>query len=285
MQGMDRSESASTRPIRASILHAADCWSLPGGCGPSQRAGSRTAFFRLRGTGDGSEFLAALRDCAIDNTMTPDQKRRREELAAMGKKAVDADPDLREEKKTLDKNWRESPVVFGEPFQLRTDWFLDEWSGGKRLKTWAGQQAIVDIVRDLRDLMPPPDSQPETWLQAASTAECTPLNFDSNLGGAGADVDVGFSFDPLKSSGLRVAMRPAVELLAFVGLQRFRPAPTPDAWEYGLWAEPYGRELAALVSCCAVPPLGSQRVRFQLLYRTDYLKSFLPGRVTHRTRT
>ena len=81
-------------------------------------------------------------------------------------------------------------------------------AGGKIFKTWAGQQSIMDIVSDLRGLLPPSELPPESWLQRTAVTECMPLNFDSDLGGAGADVDVGFSFDPLKSSGLLVAIRP-----------------------------------------------------------------------------
>jgi len=233
--------------------------------------------FFLRSAAGGPDLLKALSKCSINNTMTQVQKKRREELGAMGQKAIKANPDLTEEKKTLDSLWRELPVVFGEPFGLQIDWFLDERSGGNSFKTWAGQQSIVDIVSDLRQLMPPSNSDSATWLETTSSA-CVPLNFDSNLGGAGADVDIGFSFDPLKISGFRIAMRPAIELLAFVGLQRFRPAEFSRTWEYGIWNRPAGVELGALTACGGVSRLASKRYRFQLLYRTKYLKSFLPGR-------
>jgi CRISPR-associated protein Csb3 len=105
-----------------------------------------------------------------------------------------------------------------------------------------------------------------------------PLNFDSDLGGAGADVDIGFSFDPLKSIGLRVGIRPAIELLAFVGMQRFRPAELGKVWEYGVWEAASCAELGAMACCGAVPRLARRKFRFRLLYRTKYLKSFLPGR-------
>jgi CRISPR-associated protein Csb3 len=232
--------------------------------------------FNLRGGGNAAEFVEALRKCEISNTMTEEQKRRREELGRMGQKAMKADPDLESEKKDLDGRWRESPVVFGAPFGLQVDWFLDDRSGGKRFKTWAGQQSIIDIVTDLRGLIPEPKGP--DWFRPGELSESVPLNFDSNLGGAGTDVDVGFSFDPLKPIGLRVGMRPTIELLAFVGLQRFRPTMLDVGFEYGVWEAPACAELCALAACGAVPRLVEQRYRFQLLYRTKYLKSFLPGR-------
>jgi len=91
-------------------------------------------------------------------------------------------------------------------------------------------------------------------------------------------VDVGFSLDPLKPLGLRVGMRPTIELLAFVGLQRFRPAVFDVVYEYGIWEAPACAELCALASCGAVQRMAGRRYRFELLYRTKYLKSFLPGR-------
>lgn len=234
--------------------------------------------FRLRGATTAEDLMTAIRECEIANIMTEEQLARRESLRQMGKKALKANPALDEEKKALDGIWRESPVLFGQPFSLRVDWYLDGRSGGARFKTWAGQQSIIDIVTGLRAVIPPPETEAGRWLEAISTSDCMPLNFDSNLGGAGADVDIGFSFDPLKPIGLRVSMRPAIELLAFVGLQRFRPAVLDDEWEYGVWSQPISAELGALASCGAVRRAADRHFRFQMLYRTKYLKSFLPAR-------
>jgi CRISPR-associated protein Csb3 len=156
------------------------------------------------------------------------------------------------------------------------DWFLDGRSGGKNFKTWAGQQSIIDIATDLRSLVPEPGGS--YWFRSAPPSDFVPLNFDSNLGATGADVDIGFSFDPLKAAGLRIGMRTAVELLALVGLQRFRPAELDGAWEYGVWQMPAHVELATLACCGAVRRMAGRRFQFRLLYRTKYLKSFLPGR-------
>ncbi len=53
-----------------------------------------------------------------------------------------------------------------------------------------------------------------------------PFNFDSDLGGQGSALDVGFSFDPLAGSEatrIEGTCRPALELMCFIGFQRFRP--------------------------------------------------------------
>ncbi len=151
-------------------------------------------FFKVRGGGDAPELLDALRGCEIANTMKKEQKRRREELGGMGQKAVKANPALEDEKKALDGLWRESAVVLGEPFGLQVDWFLDDRSGGKRFKTWAGQQSIIDIVTDLRSLVPEPTGT--DWFRPGAPSDSVALNFDSNLArrsrsGCGCRVQLG----------------------------------------------------------------------------------------------
>jgi len=230
--------------------------------------------FHVRAAGGGEELWKALRDCEIANTMTGAQKRRRQELGEMGQRAWKADPALEEEKKALDALWRKAPVRLGEPFGFRVDWFLDDRSGGAALKTWAGKQAAVDTVETLRALLPE-----AATLDAPALTDRVPFYFDSNVGGVGDDIDVGFSFDPLKdSAGLRVAMQPAIELLAFVGLQRFRPVRMDKVWEYSVWQAASSAELAALICCGVVQRRAERRFRFGLVARTDYTKSFLPGR-------
>lgn len=246
---------------------------------PGTEAWFADGHFMLRGLHCAAELFNALHECEIANTMTSEQSRRRTELGEMGQKALKADPALEAEKKALDSLWRESPVLFGDPFGLRVDWFLDTRGGGKSFKTWAGQQSIIDIVTDLRPLMPQAEPTSKRWLTSAVSNGCVPLNFDSNLGGAGADLDIGFSFDPLKKLGLRIGMRPVIEFLAFVGLQRFRPARLEDTWEYGVWARPMGAELAALACCGVERRLILRRFRFRLVARTRHgLKGFLAGR-------
>src|SRR5690606_12751432 len=109
-----------------------------------------------------------------------------------------------------------------------------------------------------------------------------PFNFDSDLGSQGAPIDIGFSFDPLAGNNLsRIEQmaRPALELLAFIGLQRFRPCvyPRENRFSYGAWSIPLPIEIAMVVACQAVSIQPSRQFEFRLLYRTQYLKSFLPA--------
>ncbi|MBI4516191.1 MAG: type I-U CRISPR-associated protein Cas8c [Deltaproteobacteria bacterium] len=217
--------------------------------------------------------------CSLTNTMTETQLKRRDELASMPKKSREKDSALEAEKKALDTLWREAPILLHEPFHIRLDWFIDERAGGDAFKTWAGQQSVVEIARGMKAPLLAEDWStiaPEHWLEKSTNSDCLPFNFDSDLGGMGSDRDVGFSFDPL---GIQVRTRPLVELLAFIGLQRFRPARvvTENRYRFSLWSDPLVPEVAAPAACCLLKSPGSRTFEFRLLYRTKYLKSFLPA--------
>ena len=109
-----------------------------------------------------------------------------------------------------------------------------------------------------------------------------PFNFDSDLGGQGSALDIGFSFDPLAGSEttrIEGNCKPALELLCFIGLQRFRPRELKgqNRFVYTAWHEPFSPDVAAAVACQAIQPSPAPSYEFRLLYRTKYLKSFLPA--------
>lgn len=237
---------------------------------------------RARDSCGQANLMDEMARCPLANTMTDTQLARRTELAEMPKERREADPDLVAEKKLLDVLWREAPILLGSPFHLRIDWFLDQSSGGKSFKTWAGQQSVIDIATDLRAAVGSATAIPGGGLLAGTSNACVPFNFDSDLGGAGSDIDIGFSFDPLKSTGLTVTTRPLVEFAAFVGLQRFRPSEVDGVHAYSTWSEPLVPEIAAVVACGAAECLMASTFQFRLLYRTKYLKSFLPARRIQR---
>lgn len=228
--------------------------------------------------GPATELLAAIVDVQINNSMRKKEVERRNELSSMSGKVRTAKK-LDDEKKSLDKLWRESAVLIGAPFGIRIDWFLDTFSGGNAFKTWAGQQSVIDIARAMQQSVASLDltsCSSGEWLTQKSEGGGVPFNFDSMLGGQGSDRDVGFSRDPLQIS---TAIRPLVELLAFVGLQRFRPNTTQarNHYRYVAWGRPLPVQLAAVVCSGGVTLSNSRDFEFQLLYRTKYLKSFLPA--------
>jgi CRISPR-associated protein Csx14 len=68
--------------------------------------------------------------------------------------------------------------------------------------------------------------------------------FGFDPGAAWNALDVGFSPN---EQNIKVASSPAVELLAAVGLQRFRPRLSPDraTFTYATWGQPLGPAVAA----------------------------------------
>lgn len=228
------------------------------------------------------QLLEALADCRMTNTMSDTQHARFKEITAMSVKERKAIPGLEDEGKELDRLLRESHIVLGSPFDITLDWFSDGFAGGSRFKTWAGRQSVLDIATSMKDVLKGTDWRNEDCM-TFSARECgLPFNFDSDLGAQGGAIDVGFSFDPLAGSALtriESMARPALELLAFIGLQRFRPEEIKrkNRFLYTAWNRPLAIEVASPAVCGALPIVGASRYEFRLLYRTKYLKSFLPA--------
>lgn len=232
-----------------------------------------------------TQLLDELARSTVTNAMTAREWEELSELSAMSASARAKAPGLDERKKSLEKLRREGAILLHKPFNLRIDWFHDTRTGGSRFKTWAGQQSVFDIASSMKKAIEAPawrSTPPEEWFSRASVGCGLPFNFDSDLGGQGSALDIGFSFDPLAGSAatrIESSARPFLELLAFIGLQRFRPRQVTgeNRFLYCLWNRPLPPEVAAPAACEALPQPGAPIFEFRLLYRTKYLKSFLPA--------
>lgn len=227
------------------------------------------------------DVIKRLQDIAIENTMTPAQTARLDELSSMAKKEREWTQGAEEEKKSLESLRRESPIVLGGGISLLIDWFTDEFSGGARFKTWAGQQSVLDIARAMHEGLRDAQVCDELTLWNGARGIGIPFLFDSNLGGQGSALDIGFSFDPLaasEASRITGMSRPGLELLAFIGLQRFRALEIArNRFVYAAWSAPLPVSVAASAACHVLGPFSVPAYEFRLLYRTKYLKSFLPA--------
>lgn len=164
---------------------------------------------------------------------------------------------------------------------MRIDWFCDEFAGGRRFKTWAGQQSVVDIAQAMHGAIKS-NVEAEAALWTSARGIGLPFNFDSDLGGQGSALDIGFSFDPLagnETTRIEGTCKPALELLAFIGLQRFRPREIAgqNRFVYVAWPMPLAPSVASCAVSQALPVTDASTYEFRLLYRTKYLKSFLPA--------
>ena len=237
-------------------------------------------------TGIKSMNFNSLMDSVIQsrvlNTMTPEKAARLEVLASMTKKARERLPGLEDEKKTLEALRREEPIVLDGKACLRIDWFCDNSAGGSRFKTWAGQQSVLDITQAMHGGLASILHLSESMLWSNAHGIGLPFNFDSDLGGQGSALDIGFSFDPLAGSEvtrIEGTCKPALEFLCFVGLQRFRPREVKgeNRFVYAAWNPPLAPGVAAAAVCQAIKLSAAKCYEFRLLYRTKYLKSFLPA--------
>ncbi len=227
-------------------------------------------------------LLQSIASSTVGNTMSVAAANRLEQLAAMLKRERNLPPALSEEKKELESLRREEPILLSSPICLRIDWFRDDDAGGSRFKTWAGQQSVLDITSAMKDGIISAGVHSESTFWNSARGIGLPFNFDSDLGSQGSALDVGFSFDPLASSEatrIEGACRPMLELLSFVGLQRFRPRELleQNRFAYLAWHTPLPASVAAAVACGAVSSGKESCYEFRLLYRTKYLKSFLPA--------
>lgn len=114
---------------------------------------------------------------------------------------------------------------------------------------WSGQQTSLRIWTNLRAALQQQISTNPELLTEALLQYRVPLSgrFGFDPGAAWNSLDVGFSPN---EQGIEVASSPAVELLAAVGLQRFRPvvAAQFDSVAYSTWTQPLAPAVAA-VAC------------------------------------
>ncbi|GIW75948.1 MAG: type I-U CRISPR-associated protein Cas8c [Phycisphaerae bacterium] len=224
-------------------------------------------------------ILQTISESEITNTLTPEQIARREEFSKLESKDLTAAQ--KSEKGHLDKLHRELPIVLKGQVSFCIDWFRDKYSGGSRLKTWAGQQSILTITQAMHKgiRVAGINSGNELWKSVYDIG--LPFYFDSDLGGQGSGIDIGFVFDALasnKAGQIKVSCKPALEMLCFIGLQRFRPFNLQELnrFVYVAWNIPLSPSIASAAVNRSVPMTGAV-FEFSLLYRTDYLKSFLPA--------
>jgi CRISPR-associated protein Csb3 len=222
-------------------------------------------------------LLAQLASCEIASTMSDEQISRLKRLLNQKKTTLAAE-DLAD-KERLSNLWERERIRILEPFNVTIDWWSDDRGGGSSFKTWAGKQLVRDLVRGMQAAIRRGEwssLSPSEWLQHPTNDGSLPLYFDADIGGQSSSIDVGFSMDALD---MRSRTRPLLELAAFVGLQRFRPLPSVSgqSYLYFLWTEPLVPILAAIACCGQLPQREARAFEFQLLYRTKYLKSFLPG--------
>jgi CRISPR-associated protein Csb3 len=177
-----------------------------------------------------------------------------------------------------------APLKLHGDFSLRLDWWHDDRAGGSKFKTWAGQQKVVNIARAMHATLGDESLDERTLFNfpavlfdaedPGKTVE--PFYFDARRAAQASSVDIGFSPD---AQGLSMPVYAAVEFLCLVGLQRFRPRDNGDrTFSFYTWSArtPLFPAVAQAVASSGLLA-GAREYRFRLLFRTKYLKGFLPA--------
>jgi CRISPR-associated protein Csb3 len=136
---------------------------------------------------------------------------------------------------------------------------------------WSGQQTPMRIWLPLRDalarLLPRLDG--ERARQLFKQREFLTGRFGFDPGPAWNALDVGFSPN---EQGITVESSPVVELLAAVGVQRFRPqmVESRDWFMYSTWGVPLPPSIAAAAAAGAVPCKPGAPYRGRVVSRGQY---------------
>jgi len=185
-----------------------------------------------------------------------------------------------------------SPLFLGKPFYLLLDWWKKvegpnktriDLGGGDQLKPWAGKQFAPLIFRamrnacadvDLSKLLDDPKAVYDLKGGKAKKKTISPFYFDARR--ERTSLDIGFSPD---EQDMSVEAYPAVESLALVGLQRFRPKVHENSrfrsFLYTAWAEPLPPAVAMVAVSGMMPVHSCGTFRFTKPSRGgEYLTMF-----------
>lgn len=168
-----------------------------------------------------------------------------------------------------------SPLTLNQPIDMRLNWWLlpDE-KGTNKLKTWAGNQKSLKMFCKwqvpLRNILSKGESDLDR-LYHATCYEQGPYGFDSHTGWNA--LSIGFSFNE-HNQYRKLPTRPAVEMLAAVGLQRFSPPITQrnDAAyvSFASWNVPLCPMVASLATVGILPCITSEKLEARIVKRGSY---------------
>lgn len=236
--------------------------------------------FSVACNGATRELLTRLLDAPLSSTLTDEELKRLGTLLSAEKgRLTDAD---RQEKESLRNRWKNERLFLAGPFGLWLDWWRDEQGERTDLKTWAAKQFVLEILRPLlcalRSIV---THEPfEGILQRTANVKGLPFYFDSEAYSQNTPRDIGFGLYTLREViGTRETTRPALEVFAFLGMQRFRPeALAPEGiFRFNVWSVPLPCNIAAAAACRRLSFPKDRVYQFRLLDRTKYMKAFLPA--------
>jgi CRISPR-associated protein Csb3 len=237
--------------------------------------------FFVRGGGTLSELLAALVNAEINSSLTTQELKRLGSLLSAKKATLS--PSEAEEKLRLSALWKCERLHLSAPFDLWLDWWADEQTGGKAMKTWAAKQLVLDIARPMLRVI-----KEQRWSENATPdvltrtarVEGVPFYFDSHNNCQSTPRDTGFGLYTLRNDiDTQGSTRPLLELAAFLGMQRFRPGIIAEKRLlcFSLWPIPLPVAAAGVATTGLLCLPGERRYTFRMLFRSEYMKAILPA--------
>jgi CRISPR-associated protein Csb3 len=170
--------------------------------------------------------------------------------------------------------WPVRLSVAGEAFVL--DWWLDAFrEKPSNLKCWAGQVTTQKLFSELLGLI-----EPESGADRLMTAEkMSKSKFGVDPRSAWKALDFGFSPDV---QGKDAATYPAVEMLAAIGLQGFRPKAEQRKGVFHLWTMPLPLVVARMGAVAAWDGLPRFDYEFSISKRGQSYKYFALAKFIER---
>jgi CRISPR-associated protein Csb3 len=232
--------------------------------------------FHVTCEGSLDDLISRFAQAEISSSLSPTQLKRLGTLLSVSEDKLTL-TDL-EEKSRLKEMWKFERLHLSAPFDVWIDWWRNERGERTDLKTWAAKQMVVEMAQNMLSVIRVAEwsksPNPDALFQSVQ-GDSLPFNFDSDLSGQGSARDTGFSADTLS---LKSTFRPLLELIAFIGLQRFHPTPMKDdRFCFSLWSIPLPPSVAAAAATGSLGLPNDRLYEFALFSRTKYMKSFLPA--------
>ncbi len=160
-------------------------------------------------------------------------------------------------------------VISYEKSELTIDWWLDEFrEKTTSIKCWAGQVTTRRLFEELRPLLDIESTCEDLFERSAFTSSL----FGVDPRSAWNTLDLGFSPNEHKVAS---TIFPAVEVLAAIGLQYFRPdSRDRSAVRYSLWKDPLPASVARLAFCAPWDGMAVENFVFEICKRGQSYKYF-----------
>ncbi len=219
------------------------------------------------------ELIEAIGESRIESSLGDEGLKRLGTLLSVAKDGL-SEQDIAD-KIRLQQSWYTETVRLAEPLDIALDWWWDQRSSVTLLKTWAAKQFVIEIARPLLNSIKAHDWEAMDMSDCLATelpVKGLPFCFDSMNNTQNTARDYGVAPSEVKSAP---CIRPLIELLTFVALQRFRPfrPSKSDLIYYATWPVPLTINVAGAVSASCVNA-GGRCFAFRMLYRTKYMKAF-----------